>query len=1499
MAASPPSHAAAAPTTTPASSTSMNSTGNNTAPLAVLRVQILAARNLAAMDRNGLADPFVTVAFLGGALPPAVVQNNAKPKNSSEIPAPTTFNYGSNRRSTSVFPKSLNPAWSSNEATFDLPILPEWLGIDDSSSSANNNNAATPTSPAAAAAAVAGEAGNPARPRNRSVRLAGRAASAALVPLRLTAKGAAAGARAVRSRTPRPIIIIGPNNFRRKRNNNKQQEQQQEKEAGQLELVPSRGSIALARSPAAALTAGIVSGIEFVVWDKDKYTKNDYMGEVSVPVEAWAPALAASRLLGSGFQSAGSANNIRDGSDSIAWADAQPFWMPLRSTRLNTKKKVTGELQLKIGLVAVPDSSVEHEQRPPTTRPAFNVSSGSPPPLQEGALELPTLADVYQALLLARLDSDNASVRAVPADQSVGTAPASDPFIDDGLSSGEEDSDDDEELEELESEDEDDEDEEEDEDEDDDDEEEEEEDEDDSDSGSEESYYETETEGNATEGEDDFYRTIGVVPPPRSGADIKEAAAVNQGSVIPPGKVPPTALEPGPLALPLPSGSSPSSSPSPSPPVPQQPARPPMTRPESKSRLSFRQFLPRPKLSTTSSSSSVTSGGGVETAVATATTTAVGVAAGNNAESSLAVPAAVQPQKRRIRRIRKKQRGGEPLRELSTPDGERKKKKKKKNSTKTKKEGGGGGGKKRAAAGRRMRGKMQRDYSFKAEAGLDIIGIVMLEVKEARNLPRWKGMIGGFDMDPFTVVSFGQKIYRTRVCRHTLNPVWDEKLLFHVRRYEDKFQIKAAIYDWDRISSHDYCGGASLNVADLIAKAPTPDPVTGLYASDLDFDQELGTFDLPLEGVRDAVTPGGGSGNGPAATADTILNKLHLGSSSNKPPTLTLRAKFQPYAALRQRFWRQLLKQFDTDDSGTLTFLELSSMLDSLGATLTRETIVGWFEKRGKDVDDGTGLSVDEAIAALEGEMRKPESEKRVAAPLGGGTASAASRSGGVDSGTETPALDDALMSTSVGGMDVEGPQAPTNLGKGNDKPILVPEMSLEPPTPIDGSFAPKPGTDPVVGGHGRKMEHSDSNMSSSSILMRGFTGSSTGSGSGEGDYSNDEVRERVITLKACPLCHMPRLSNKADGDVVTHLAVCASQDWRRVDSLMVSNFVTASQAHRKWFTKIVKKISHGSYQLGANSANILTIDRRTGEICEEKMQAYVRLGIRLLYQGGTRSRMEGARIKRMLAAMSVKQGIKFDSPLSKAEIPAFIAFHNLDVSEIRDPLDSFATFNEFFYRKLKEDARPLDSPEDPKVLVSAADCRLMAFESVSAATSVWIKGRDFTIERLLGEEFKGVANEYADGGGFCIFRLAPQDYHRFHCPADATVGRISKIEGQYYTVNPMAIRSSIDVYGENVREVVEFHSPQFGTFFMVCIGAMMVGSIGLEVKTGDRVQRGDPFGWFAFGGSTLCMVLPPGACAFDEDLLDNSGRALETLVRVGMRLGKATGSGAVGEGRE
>ena len=58
--------------------------------------------------------------------------------------------------------------------------------------------------------------------------------------------------------------------------------------------------------------------------------------------------------------------------------------------------------------------------------------------------------------------------------------------------------------------------------------------------------------------------------------------------------------------------------------------------------------------------------------------------------------------------------------------------------------------------------------------------------------------------------------------------------------------------------------------------------------------------------------------------------------------------------------------------------------------------------------------------------------------------------------------------------------------------------------------------------------------------------------------------------------------------------------------------------------------------------------------------------------------------------------------------------------------------------------------------LVSGADCRMMAFETVSEATRLWIKGREFTVARLLGDRYKDQAPKYS-GGALAIFRLAPQ----------------------------------------------------------------------------------------------------------------------------------------------
>jgi phosphatidylserine decarboxylase len=171
-----------------------------------------------------------------------------------------------------------------------------------------------------------------------------------------------------------------------------------------------------------------------------------------------------------------------------------------------------------------------------------------------------------------------------------------------------------------------------------------------------------------------------------------------------------------------------------------------------------------------------------------------------------------------------------------------------------------------------------------------------------------------------------------------------------------------------------------------------------------------------------------------------------------------------------------------------------------------------------------------------------------------------------------------------------------------------------------------------------------------------------------------------------------------------------------------------------------------------------------------------------------------------------------------------------------------------------------------------------VVFNTIDEAQKIWVKGRDYTLEKLFGDAYPLEAKRFK-GGSMGIFRLAPQDYHRFHIPVDGVLGSPKLIEGEYYTVNPMAIRSALDVYGDNVRVLVPIDSPTHGRVMYCCIGAMMVGSTVITRKAGETVKRAEELGYFKFGGSTILLFFEPGKMVYDEDLTANSSGALETLV--------------------
>jgi len=336
--------------------------------------------------------------------------------------------------------------------------------------------------------------------------------------------------------------------------------------------------------------------------------------------------------------------------------------------------------------------------------------------------------------------------------------------------------------------------------------------------------------------------------------------------------------------------------------------------------------------------------------------------------------------------------------------------------------------------------------------------------------------------------------------------------------------------------------------------------------------------------------------------------------------------------------------------------------------------------------------------------------------------------------------------------------------------------------------------------------------------------------------------------------------------------------------------FVSAQdQTHHDITTK-VNRYWNGLKSLVKNKAREdfgnYYIDRRDGVKKYEQVDWKIRALLKLIFGNPLSGELVVAPgVQDMLAKATHYEGDYNDSPQSRKDIGKFIKQYKLNVTELLEPdPTSYNTFNEFFYRKLRLDARPIESPEDPKVLVSPADSRLMVFVDVDEATKFWIKKKDFTLSGLLHGQH--TASHFVNGT-ILIARLAPQDYHRFHVPCDAKVGPSSDFNGTYYTVNPMAVHR-LPVFTENRRVVTLMHSDTFGAIAYVSVGAVMVASVILTGAAKEDVQltKGDEVGYFAFGGSTVVIVFENGSVKWDDDLLTNSRNGIETLVRMGERIG-------------
>jgi len=297
--------------------------------------------------------------------------------------------------------------------------------------------------------------------------------------------------------------------------------------------------------------------------------------------------------------------------------------------------------------------------------------------------------------------------------------------------------------------------------------------------------------------------------------------------------------------------------------------------------------------------------------------------------------------------------------------------------------------------------------------------------------------------------------------------------------------------------------------------------------------------------------------------------------------------------------------------------------------------------------------------------------------------------------------------------------------------------------------------------------------------------------------------------------------------------------------------------------------------------------DRKSGHVIEETVPRYLKAVYKAMYETRVGRRITQVECtNQILKRSTVVTGKRMELPASKRSIGPFVRAYRVDTSEAELPMSEYRTFNDFFARRLKSGARPISEPDDPTVLTCPADCRLLVFPSLSSSHHFWLKGEELTIGDLFGDPLQHLVNFFHDPA-LVICRLAPSDYHRWHTPMRCKMDQRACIPGTYYSVSPSAVRR-VNVFGKNKRELCLLHSCEFGPCVLVAVGASMVSSIHISAPNDRILEKGEEHGQFRFGGSTVLLLFQRGSVQFDADLVANSAEPIETVVRMGERIGSA-----------
>lgn len=188
--------------------------------------------------------------------------------------------------------------------------------------------------------------------------------------------------------------------------------------------------------------------------------------------------------------------------------------------------------------------------------------------------------------------------------------------------------------------------------------------------------------------------------------------------------------------------------------------------------------------------------------------------------------------------------------------------------------------------------------------------------------------------------------------------------------------------------------------------------------------------------------------------------------------------------------------------------------------------------------------------------------------------------------------------------------------------------------------------------------------------------------------------------------------------------------------------------------------------------------------------------------------------------------------------IDVYCRTYGVDLADYDVPAAGFETFDAFFTRALRVGARPLDP--DPQALLSPADGRLEDTGWIERDGRFCIKGSQYTLGELLGED---QGSEAFFGGQFLVIYLSPRDYHRVHVPVSGRITRCHHVGGTLFPVNRIGLDHVAGLFARNERVAVHQQVDAAGHVCTVMVGAIGVGRITLSFEPGVTTNAGPPWG--------------------------------------------------------